>query len=432
MRPGSGKTAVTLKALTTRNLVDDVFPALVLAPLRVARDVWSEEIPKWTFSEHLKISPVIGEVEERQRALNVKAHIFSSNYEQIPWLVKTFGKRWPFRTIIADESSRLKNFRIRQGGARARELYKVSFPPFCYRFIELTGSPCSNGLIDVYGPQMFLDQGDRLGRTFTSFEQRWFARGWDGYRIKPLPHAEAEIHDKLRDICLSVHMEDWIDLAKPVETIISITLPPAARKIYDDMERDMFVTIEREGIEAFSAAAKRNKTCQLANGFCYQEDGKTFKVTHDEKIKALESLVEEHAGMPLLVSYHYKADLARLQKAFPHAVNLAEPDGIKKFKTGDYLMGLAHPASVSHGIDGLQTVTNVLVYFSHTDNLEHHQQIAERIGPMRQMQSGLDRPVYIFHLVGKNTVEEYAVLPNLQGKGTVQELLMQALKARKT
>lgn len=425
--PGMGKTSMVLRALEILNLIEPVYPALVLAPLRVARDTWRDETQKWTFSKHLRVSPILGDKESRLAALKRPAEIYTCNYENIPWLVELYGKRWPFKTIIADEESRLKSFRPRQGGARAKALYKVAWP-YCKRFWGLTGSPASNGLVDLFGPMYFLDQGERLGRTFTSFEQRWFTRVWNGFSIEPQAHAHDEIMEKIKDLCLSVDPADWMDIKVPVTSIIYVDLPPVARKLYDDMEREMFVTIEEEGIEAFNAAAKRNKLVQMCNGAVYLEDGKTFKVTHDEKIQALESLVEEAAGMPVLVAYHYKSDLARLQKAFPHAVNLATAEGLAKFKTGKFAVGFAHPASLGHGIDGLQEVTNILVYFAHSDNLENHQQILERIGPMRQMQSELDRPVFVYSIVARNTIEEWAVLPNLQGKGRLQDLIMKAMK----
>lgn len=426
--PGLGKTSIVLRAINLINYTEPAFPILVLAPLRVARDTWREECQKWTFSETWRVSSVIGDEGERMEALRMPADIYTINYENVPWIVELYGKKWPFKTIVVDESSRIKNFRIRQGGQRARELYKVAWP-YCRRLWQLTGSPCGNSLEDMYGPMMFLDQGERLGRTFDSFQKRWFQRNWSGFGLDPLPHAEKEITERIKDLCLSIDPKDWgIDVGKPIEITIPVTLPPDARKLYDQMEREMFITIEQEGIEAFNAGAKRNKAMQLAQGAVYLENGVDYKIVHDEKIKALDSLLEEASGMPLLVAYHYKHDLARLKKAFPHAVDLSTPEGLRKFKTGKVRMGLAHPASLGHGIDGLQLVTNIIVFFAHSDNLEYYQQIIERIGPMRQMQSGMDRNVYVYHIIGSKTVEEYAVLPNLQGKGELQDLIMKALR----
>lgn len=429
---GSGKSAATLDALIKLNLIENIFPVLVVAPLRVANTVWPDEIKDWREFSHLKISAITGNLDERKKALNVKADIYTVNFENIPWLVKLMGKKWPFKTIIVDEASKLKGFRIRQGTQRSRELYKVSFPPYCDRFWELTGTPAPAGLISLYGQAHFLDQGERLGRTFTSFEQRWFSRGWDGFSLKPLPHAQAEIEAKLKDICLSIRAADHFDLKAPIVNTIRITLPPKARQFYNDMEEDLFITIEKEGIEAFNAAAKRVKCLQLAQGFAYTgEDNKEWKVIHDEKIKALESVIEEAAGMPVLVAYHFRSDLKRICDAFPQSRALdKDPQTIKDWNEGKIPILVAHPASAGHGLS-LQHGGNILVYFAHSDNLENHQQILERIGPVRQLQSGYDRPVFVHHIVAADTVEEYAVLPNLEGKGALQDLLMKAMSVRR-
>lgn len=431
MDMGMGKSASVLSALEHLNLVEDVYPALIVAPLRVARDTWPEETQKWNIFNHIKISPIVGELHERMSALHLKTKIFSINFEQIPWLVKLYGSKWPFKTIIVDEATRLAGFRIRQGTQRSKELYKVAWP-YCNRLWELTGGPAPGGLQSLYGQIMFLDQGQRLGRTFTSFEQRWFQRSWDGFGLTPLPHAQEEIQDKLADICLSIRAEDWFDLRKPIVNTVFIDLPPTARKLYKDMERDFFAVIEKEDVEAPNAAAKRNKCMQFSDGAVYTGENRSeWKEVHSEKIKALESIVEEANGMPLLVAYHFRSDLTRLLKAFPKGADISTTEGMKKFKAGKALLGFAHPASMGHGIDGLQDVTNRMVYFSHNDNLDNHNQILGRIGPVRQMQSGYDRPVFVTHIVARDTVEEYAVLPNLQGKGELQDLLMKAMRARK-
>lgn len=428
---GMGKTSSVLSALLKINLFEDVFPALVVAPLQVAQSVWPQEAAKWDEFKHLRIQPLVGDEFERHEALGKPADIYTTNYEQIPWLVQLFGKKWPFKTIIADESTRLKSFRSRQGGKRANEFYKVAWP-YCERFINLTGTPAPNGLQDLYGQTMFLDQGERLGRTFTSFEQRWFQRSFDGFSIKPLPHAQGEIQGKLADICISIQAKDWFDLKAPIVNILTIELPPKARKIYNEMEKLLFTTIENEGFEAFNTAACRVKCMQIAQGALYSnETGTEWKEIHDEKIKALESIIAEAAGMSVLVAYHFRSDLQRLMRAFPAGRHLDKnPQTIKDWNDGNIPILFAHPASAGHGLS-LQQGGNILVYFAHSDNLENHQQILERIGPVRQLQSGYDRPVFVHHIVAKNSVEEYAVLPNLQGKGELQDLLMEAMKARR-
>lgn len=427
MEMGLGKTASVLAALEFINKwIEDVYPALVIAPLRVAETTWPEEVAKWDEFKHLRVSPVTGDLNQRMKALKTPADIYAINYEQIPWLVGLYGTKWPFITIAGDESTRLKSFRIRQGGVRAKELYKVAWP-YCTRFIELTGTPSPKGLTDLHGQIYFLDQGERLGRTFTSFEQRWFRRSWDGFGLDPLPHARDEIIEALQDICLSIRAQDWLDVKKPIGVPVYIDLPPEARRLYNQMERDLFVTIEQEGIEAFNAASKRLKCMQMANGAIYTDD-KNWKPVHDEKIKALESIIEEAAGAPILVAYHFKHDLERLRKAFPKGRVLdTKPSTIKDWNAGKISLLFAHPASAGHGLN-LQYGGNILVYFAHSDNLENHLQILERIGPVRQLQAGFDRPVFVYNIVARDTVESDAVLPNLQGKGELQDLLMERMR----
>lgn len=425
---GLGKSSSVLSALVKLNLIEDVFPALIIAPLRVAQSVWPEEIRKWASFNHLKVSVITGDAMQRKKALSVKADIFCTNYEQIPNLVKLFGTKWPFRCIIADEGSKLKGFRIRQGTKRSKELYKVSFPPYCNRFVELSGTPCSSGLESLYGQLHFLDQGERLGRTFTSFEQRWFARSWDGFSIKPLPHAQKEIEDKIKDICLSVKSEDHFDLQKPIVNKIYVDLPKEARAHYNNMEQDLFTELSGESIEAFSAAAKTMKLLQFSNGAAYiNGKNEEWEIVHDEKIRALESIIEEAAGMPVLVAYHFRSDLKRLCDAFPQGRALDKnPQTIRDWNEGNISLLFAHPASAGHGIN-LARGSNMLAFFSVNWNLEEHLQIIERIGPVRQAQEGLNRSVHLHYILARNTIDDI-VMERLESKKSVQELLMNALR----
>ncbi len=428
---GVGKTSSVLCALERLNLVDDVYPALVVAPLRVANSVWKQESEKWLQLSHLKVSIVTGNPDERLAALRVPAQIYVTNYDNIKWLVDLLGKKFSFKTIVADELTRLKSFRIRQGGARARELYKVAFPPFAERFYGLTGTPVSNGLKDLHGMVHYLDRGERLGRTYTSFSQRWFQTGWDGFSVEPLPHAQMEIQDKISDICLSIRSEDWFDLEEPIRNVIKADLPPAARKNYDQMQKDLFTKLGEDKIEAFSAAAKTMKLLQFSNGCAYTDDtATTWKEVHDEKIKALESVIEEAGGMPVLVAYHFRSDLTRLSKAFPKGAHLdRKPETIKLWNDGRIPVLFAHPASAGHGID-LSRGSNILVFFSVNWNLEEHLQIIERIGPVRQMQAGLNRSVHLHYILASSTIDEM-VMERPQTKRSVQDILLEALKARK-
>lgn len=427
---GLGKTSSALTALDALFLAGEDHPALVLAPLRVARSTWPKEARKWNHLRHISVVPVTGSDAEKRLALKQDASVFTCNYDNLLWLCEYFDGRWPFSTVISDESTRLKGFRLRQGGKRARALGRVAHQN-SKRFIELTGTPAPNGLKDLWGQMWFIDGGVRLGRTHTGFIQRWFRPSPDGYGSIPLQGAADEIHALLRDVCLSIDAKDWFDLAEPIVTNIEIDLPPRARIQYDDMEKTMFAEIEEFGVEAFNAAARTQKCAQLANGAIYvSTETREWKETHEEKLLALESIIEESAGNPVLVAYNFKHDLARILKRFPQAKQLdANPATEDAWNAGKIPILVAHPASAGHGLN-LQDGGNIVVFFGHDWNLEYYQQILERIGPVRQMQSGHDRPVFVYHIVAKNTVDEL-MMARRESKREVQDILLEAMKRRK-
>lgn len=427
---GMGKTVSTLTALDHLELIEPG-PALVLAPLRVASSTWPDEVAKWKHLRNIEVSAVVGNPEERRAALRRPASVYTTNYEQLPWLVEHFGDKWPFKKIVADESTKLKSFRLRQGGQRAQALGRVAHK-HATRFIELTGTPSPNGLQDLWGQAWFLDQGVRLGRTFDAFRQRWFQAvpGGDGYQqIKPLPFAQEQIQDRMRDLCLSLDPRDYFDISEPIVNVIRVELPKKARALYRDMEREMFMQIGEHEIEAFSAASRTIKCLQIANGAAYTDEGGTWTEVHDVKLQALESVIEEAAGMPVLVAYHFKSDLARLQRAFPKGRALdKDPQTIRDWNAGKISILFAHPASAGHGLN-LQDGGNILAFFGHWWDLEQYQQIIERIGPTRQAQAGHDRPVFIHHIVAAGTVDEI-VMARRESKREVQDLLLEAMKRK--
>jgi len=425
MPMGGGKTVSSLSALDALDLVDGVYPVLVLAPKRVAISTWPEEVAKWSHLKHLRVSVITGTPKQRQAALSRPADIYTMAYDNLSWLCETLGKDWPFVTVVADELTRLKSFRIRQGSKRAGALGKVAHTKV-QRFIGLTGTPSANGLKDLWGQTWFLDKGHRLGRTFTAFEQRWFRKGWDGFSLQPQPHAQEEIQNALQDICLTV---TGLPVDEPIRTPIYVDLPPAARRLYRDMEDEMFAQIG-DGVEAANAAVRTMKCLQIANGAIYTDDVSTWEVVHDAKLDALESVIEEAGGAPVLVAYNFKHDLVRLQRRFPKARVLdADPGTIKEWNAGQISLLLAHPASAGHGLN-LADGGNILAFFGVNWNLEEHMQIIERIGPMRQKQAGYDRPVFVYPILARDTVDAM-VLDRLTSKRTVQEILLEALKARK-
>ena len=425
MPMGGGKTVSTLTALDDLSFVEDVFPVLVLAPKRVAVTTWPEEPIRWAHLHHLRVSVVTGTPKQRQKALDTPADIYTMAYDNLSWLCETLGEAWPFVTVVADELTRLKSFRIRQGSKRAGALGRVAHTKV-KRFVGLTGTPGANGLKDLWGQTWFLDKGERLGRTFTAFEQRWFTRGYDGFSLQPLPHAQEEIQDLLQDICLTV---TGLPVDEPIRNPIYVDLPPAARAVYDEMEDEMFAQIGAEGIEAANAAVRTQKCLQIANGAIYTNEGTGWETVHDAKLEALDSVIEEANGAPVLVAYNFKHDLVRLRHRFPKARVLdADLDTIRQWNAGRIEVLLAHPASAGHGLN-LQDGGNILAFFGLNWSLEEHMQIIERIGPTRQKQAGYDRPVFVHYIMARDTVDDM-VLDRLTSKRTTQEVLLEAMKRR--
>ena len=430
---GLGKTISTLKAIEANSLCEDA-PTLILAPLRVAQSTWPDEVKKWKMD--LPVTPIVGTSAQRAQALREDSAIFTINYENVPWLVEWFKynpRPWPFKTIVADEVTKLKGFRTRQGTKRAKALAEVAHKKVD-RWIGLTGTPAPNGLKDLWGPMWFVDGGQRLGKSFTAFSDRWFRKGFDGFGLEALPHAQAEIQALLGDVCLSLDAKDYFDLKEPIRNVIGVQLPHKAMSLYRDMEKKMFLELDGHlgptEIEALNAASKTQKCLQLANGAIYTDESKNFQETHDAKIQALDDIIEEANGAPVLVAYHFKHDLARLTAAFPRGRVLdSDPATIREWNAGKIPVLFAHPASAGHGLN-LQDGGNILVFFSVNWNLEEHQQIIERIGPTRQMQAGHDRPVFIHYIMANDTVD-LDVLERLETKASVQDILMKAMKRRK-
>lgn len=425
---GVGKTVSCLTAIHQMYLEG---PVLVLAPLRVAVSTWPDEVAKWEHLNDVTISVITGTPAQRRKALAVDAMVYTCNYENLPWLVAELGDAWPFAMIIADESTRLKSFRLRAGSLRAGALAKVAHAKTA-RFVNLTGTPAPNGLIDLWGQMWFIDKGQRLGRTFSAFTSRWFSSVQIGanraaVKLTPHAHSQKEIQTAISGCTLSIDARDWFDIKEPIVVPTTAKLPAAAVKLYKQMERDMFIELSSGEVEAMNAASKVNKCLQIASGAVYGEDGEAWEEIHRAKIEALESIIEEAAGAPVLVAYHWRHDLARLRAAFPQGRALdADPKTLRDWNAGKIPLLFAHPASAGHGLN-MQDGGNILVFFSLYWDLEAHQQIIERIGPTRQAQAGHDRPVYIHYIIAENTVDA-AVIERLQTKASVQDVLMKAMK----
>ena len=444
-KPGMGKSVMTLNHLDIlHNVMGESNPTLVVAPLRVARDGWATESAKWDHLKGFDVVPVTGTLAEREAALRKPAPVYATNYEQLPWLVEHFtkkGRSWPFSTVVADESTKLKSFRLRQGSTRAQAIASVAFTKV-KRWINLTGTPSPNGLKDLWGQTWFLDQGERLGRSYSAFEERWFAykRVVDAITHKPgivpviQPYASEQIHERLADICLTLDPKDWFDLKDPIVSYIEVDLPVSARIKYRELEKELFAQFDGQDVEVFNAAGLTNKCLQMCNGAIYLDPERygagTWVECHMEKLDALEQRMEETGDEPLLVAYQFKSDLARLLRRFPDALDLSKSEHMEAAKRGEGKLWLGHPASMGHGVDGLQNFCNRIVFFAQDWNLEYHDQILERIGPMRQLQAGSDRGVFVDYIVARNTIDE-VVMARRAGKGSVQQILMDYMKGKK-
>lgn len=447
---GAGKTASVLTAIDRLLLSGEVIePVLVIAPLRVARDVWPNEPAEWAHLKHLRVVPIVGNPVERANALHERAPIYSVNFENLTWLINLWGVHWPYRTIVVDESTKLKSLRasIRRndkgtewvqgdGGSRAKALLKKVYDSAPGRFIELSGTPAPNGLQDLWGQVYFLDYGRRLGRVFDAFQQRWFQRSFDGYGSDPLPHAQEQIQAAIADVCLSLKSEDWFPVEKPIVRNIYIDLPETARRHYQEMEKELYTEITHTPIEAFNAGARTQKLLQMASGFVYKgqasDPGKReWMNVHEEKLNALEEIYEEAAGEPLLVGYQFKSDLERIlgDSRFKKAVHFSQAKGIlERWNKGSIPMLLAHAGSVGHGLS-LQHGGSRLVRYSTNWNHEEFSQLLERIGPVRQKQSGYHRNVYEYRILARRTIDE-DVYECHETKGSVQDILMAGLSRR--
>jgi SNF2 family DNA or RNA helicase len=443
---GIGKSSAALFAELALQLMGRIgtSPTLVVGPMRVARDTWPDEVAKWELFEDMKITPLVGCPEaERIRRLRQRSDIFTIDYELLPWLVEYYLDRWPFQQVVADESDRLKGFRMKKkakpdedgvgnakGGASAKRAYAIGrlAHTLVKRWVNLTGTPAPEGYLDLWGQMWFVDRGQRLGLTYSAYQDRWFRTLRNG-KTELMPHSKPEIDALLKDVCLTVDPKDYFDLHEPIVTPVIVHLPKAARKIYRELEKKLFADLGNGvEIEVFNSRALSNKCLQIANGAVYT-DYPAWQAVHDEKIEALQSIAAESSGVPLLVAYSFKSDVVRIKKAFPRAVELSDPKGMAAFKAGDSPMGLAHEKSMGHGVDGLQHVTNILVRFGHRWPHGERVQMLERIGPMRQFQGGYDRPVFVYDIIADNTLDEEVIESHTTKCGT-QQALMNAMKRR--
>jgi SNF2 family DNA or RNA helicase len=425
--PGSGKTGMVFMLLEQlRMLGSAYFPALVIGPKAVCELTWPDEQRKWSTFQDMRVVNMVGAERERTNGLLTWGDVYLINYENVPWLVQQYaGKPWPFRIVIADESTRLKSFRTRQGGKRAAAL--ASIAQHTGRWINLTGTPAPNGYKDLWGQQWFVDFGQRLGASYTAFMRRWFVE--DPYTKQVQlrhPSCKDEIDALMADCTLSIRAEDWMDVEKPNYVDREVRLPPAVMQLYRQMERDFWIELQamesRHEVTAVNAAALSNKLLQLASGSCIV-DGGGAKFVHPAKLEALESILEE-LQEPLLVAYWYRAEIDMLKKHFPQIRIFKDKRDETDWNEGRVPLMAVHPQSAGHGIN-LQYGGRAMVHFTHTWNAELREQVESRINPLRQKQAGFNRSVIHYNLVATGTLDR-DVLDRVKDKLDVQAALLKA------
>ena len=420
---GMGKTIITLTAIW--ELLLDYFAVsrvLVVAPLRVARDTWPAETAKWDHLKGLTVSVAVGSKVDRLDALAKSAMVTVINRENVPWLVGHYGDAWPFDMVIIDELSSFKNHRAK----RFTTLVKTR--PYVKRWVGLTGTPVSNGLMDLWAEFRLLDGGERLGRFITRYRDRWFTpdkrNGMQVFTYKPRPGAEDEIYEAIADMTLSMRTTDHLQLPELTVTTYAVSLESGERRIYDRLREQMILDLGGQVIDAANAAALSGKLLQLASGAVYDETGRVVEV-HSAKLDALEDLIEAANGQSVLVAYWYHHDLERIHARFPHAKELTTAADIQAWNNGQIPLGLIHPASAGHGLN-LQAGGHLLVWFSLTWSLELYQQTNARL-----YRQGQTQPVTITHLATRNTLDG-AVLKALQAKDSTQAALIDAVTTELT
>ena len=422
---GLGKTVTTLTAIN--ELLFDRFEirrVLVIAPLRVARDTWSAEIEKWEHLKHLKYSVAVGTPAERRQALHTKTDICILNRENISWLVEKSHIPFDFDMLVIDELSGFKNHQTK----RFKALMKVR--PKVKRIVGLTGTPSSNGLMDLWAEFRLLDMGQRLGRFIGQYRTAYFQpdkrNGMVVYSYKPLPQAEKQIYDKISDITISMKAIDYLQMPELLLTEVPVRLSKQERERYKQLKQEFVLDLPDGEITAANAASLSNKLSQLANGAVYDDTGAVIPI-HNRKLDALEDLIEAANGKPVLVAYWFKHDLERIQERL-RKLNISyqeiqSSDSIRNWNAGRLQVGLLHPASAGHGLN-LQAGGSQLIWFGLTWSLELYQQTNARL--WRQGQQS--ETVVIQHLITKGTIDE-RILKALTQKEQTQTALMQAVKA---
>ena len=422
---GLGKTSIALTAID--DMLHDSFEVrkvLVVAPIRVCTSSWPDEIRKWDHLSGIRYSVAVGTREERIAALKADAEVYIINRENLPWLVDESGLPFDYDMCVLDELSGFKNWQSK----RFRAFMKAR--PRLKRVVGMTGTPSSNGLMDLFAEYRCLDMGERLGRFIGQYRTAYFSpdrrNGNIVYSYKPLPGAEEEIYRRIGDITISMKSTDYLDMPDLVTSDCQVAMDDAERRKYEGMKNDLILQLPDGEVTAANAASLSSKLSQMANGAVYADDG-TVTAIHERKLDALEDIIESANGSPVLVAYWYKHDLERiterLRKLGVIFARLDTPEDIRRWNNGEYPVMLVHPASAGHGLN-LQQGGSTIVWFSVPWSLELYTQTVDRL--FRQGQKS--GTVSVIHIVAKDTIDG-RIVKALKAKDDTQAALIEAVKA---
>lgn len=421
---GLGKTASTLTAVHKLIQRGEVRKVLVVAPKRVAQHTWTDEIQVWSHLQHLTASKVLGTKRQREKALGENTDIYIINIDNLPWLIDYLGHRWDFDMMVIDEYSCFKSGTTQRFKAMKRLL--KARPQM--RIVGLTGTPSPNSLEDLWSQLYILDGGQRLEPYITHFRQRYFTPAWGNghivYKWKLNEGAEDAIHDKIKDICVSMRSEDLLELPPVRYVNVPVYLEEQEAEEYRDFKRHSILSLEAsEDVIADNAAILSDKLRQWLGGALYVDRtiSDEYMVTNTAKLERLQEMLEE-IHTPVIICYHYRHELDRLRKAFPKARTIDEPGVFDKWNRGEVPILLGQPQSMGHGLN-LQKGGHTIIWYTLTWSLEHYQQMNARLARQGQTES-----VSIYHLITKGTIDE-RVLSALKAKNATQDTLMEAIKA---
>lgn len=423
---GLGKTVSTLTAIQELREIGFIDKVLIIAPKKVAQVTWKDEINNWEHLKGLRISVIDGTAAQRRAAMMADADIYTVSRDNVVWLVVEHGGvKLPYDMVVIDELSSFKNY----ASKRFKALRRVR--KFIPRVVGLTGTPAPNGLIDLWAQMFLIDEGKRLGKTITSYRDRFFTAGrrngdivyqWD--LKSPAEETEQKISDLIKDICISMSAEDYLKMPDKLMYYDRVKLSDKDFKAYKTFEREQVLEFIESGetITAASAAALSNKLQQFANGAMYDADRKVLQL-HDEKIEKLKELVEATNGQPVLIAYTFKHDLDNIMEALKEykPVKLEKPEQIADWNAGKINVLVTHPASAGHGLN-LQKGGHIMIWYGLTWALELYQQFNARL-----YRQGQKKPVSIHHIIATDTVDE-KIIKSLEGKDTTQRSLMDAIK----